>query len=227
MEMFKPPTSDPVIGESNEEVSPPQVQAQVETEAPTKVLSPREELCQKIGCVEKKNGELWILDPEMKEKARALVAKFTDELGHVDLRHVVFVRVLGVSSTKWFGKCNYLGVANKMVAPYIVTEMLKSQYVGHVPEENLIDLLDIRYVITLNENAILLASVGKDVQSEMEAITIFHELLHIKPNMDGLVPHNIQDFSMVLDKFGVHWTSGQFQMDLETRLDAALTQNSE
>lgn len=42
-------------------------------------------------------------------------------------------------------------------------------------------------------------------------ILMFHELLHIGVNSDGtsfkVVPHDIEDFSLILERYGIGWGS--------------------
>jgi len=159
-------------------------------------------------------GDRWVLEESLRDRAEALVEKFSEDLGHIDLQRVVFVRAIGVNNGKWLGECRYVGsksqptVYRHIIASLVhaglldLTSFVKSQA----------SLLDPRYVITLNDSAIR-AKVGAGEESEkmidiLETITLYHEMLHIKPGMDGNLGHDTQDFSKVLHKFGVFWTQG-------------------
>lgn len=171
-----------------------------------------ERLNEMFGQVTGKKGDLWQLDEGLRQKARVLVSEYTDQIGYIELEHVVFVRAIGVSSIKWLGKCAYVGNTPTCIIPRHVMLVLVRHGMFDPEELRGIEkeVLDIRYVIALNETAILSAA-GPDPGNRefVETVTLYHELSHIKPEMDGNLPHNIQDFSHVLDRFGVHWTQGE------------------
>jgi len=167
-------------------------------------------------------GDVWVLDESLRERAEALVEKFSEDLGHVDLKRVVFVRAKGVKG-KWLGRCNYVGSTPSnplaMVTRYVLSSLAEGGLLEISRMKSLanVELVDLRYIITINELALKTQMTGLCPESDpdyllhlsrLETITLYHELLHIKPGMDGNVGHDTQDFAKVLDRFGVYWTSG-------------------
>jgi len=150
--------------------------------------------------VEGPKGDVWELDPNLRTLAANLIRKYPEELGYVDLDKVMFVRCKNAPAQfDWLGKCFKLSTAIKLIPQYVAALMGR---------ETEMDNLDLRYIIALNEDRYTETQGPAD--KLLEGI-VFHELLHIDPDMEKLVKHNIQDFSSILDKFGVHWTSGQFK----------------
>ncbi len=149
------------------------------------------------------------LDEDLRRKATALVNRYMDDLGHIDLRRVVFLKATG-DSGKYLGKCTYVGKAEHRSVARSVLHTLAS--VGMVDAEELEDLpmslVNLAYVITLNVGNLLAAAGAGDTYEMIEGVTLYHELLHIKEDMNGLVPHDTKDFSTVLDQFGVYWAEG-------------------
>jgi hypothetical protein len=177
-------------------------------------MTMQEELIKRIAEVVGPKGDRWVLDESLKTVAEELVERYSEDLGHVKLAHVVFVRAMGVSNTKWLGKCKYTGDALNMIVPRYVIATLGG--LGMLDLSQLrgleADLMDLRYIIILNDSALRLkAGIGAEadtLKETLEAITLYHEMYHIKPAMDGLVTHDIQDFAKVLHRFGVYWTNG-------------------
>ena len=176
-------------------------------------------------------GDRWVLDESLKKMAEELVERYSEDLGHVKLGHVVFVRAIGVSSTTWLGKIKYLGNApDPLIARYVLATLGSMGMLDLTQLRGLeADLMDIRYVVMINDTA-MRAKSGASANAEMlratlERITLYHELTHIKPAMDGLVPHDTQDFKRVLYRFGVYWSSGIINqtdpVDLAAAEDAA------
>lgn len=175
-------------------------------------------------------GDRWVLDESMKEMAKDLVEAYSEDLGHVKLEHVVFVRAIGVKSTKWLGKCKFLGTApNPLISRYVVATLGSLGMLDLTQLKGLeSDLMDLRYLIMLNDTALRAksgtSSEAENVRMALERITLYHELLHIDSTMEGLVAHDTQDFSLVLTRFGVYWSSGIFnQID---PLDAAAAEEA-
>lgn len=52
--------------------------------------------------------------------------------------------------------------------------------------------------------------------SAQKEILVLHELRHINDDFDGLVKHNVEDFSDILAKYGVDWdVNGNVKSPLE------------
>jgi hypothetical protein len=178
-------------------------------------------------------GDLWVLDESLRDRAEALAEKFSEDLAHVDLKRVVFVRAKGVKG-KWLGRCNYVGSTPSNPLPLVVRYVLSSLAegglleIGRMKALSNVEMIDLRYIITLNETALKTQMSGICKESDpdyglhlsrLETITLYHELLHIRPGMDGNVGHDTQDFAKVLARFGVHWTSGIVEEDAAAEVD--------
>lgn len=155
------------------------------------------------------NGtEVWEIDEGLRVKAQNLMANYPDELGHIELDKIVFVRVGGVKLKKdrnWYGKCWRIPAPVRILPRYV---FLKLGHAGILDLTNLgklEDILDINYIIGISTDAIEM--VGGDLD-KLEEITLHHELLHVAPDMEKLVPHPIQDFGTILQKYGIYWTQG-------------------
>ncbi len=149
--------------------------------------------------IEGLKGDTWILDPNLKAVAKKLVSENPQELGYLDLDKIVFVRCQNADKTDWIGKCFKLLPAIRLLPQYAAELMGK---------DGELDNLDLRYIVALNEAAV--AEVHGPVD-KLIAGAIFHELKHMDADMEKIVKHDIQDFATLLDKYGVHWTSGQFK----------------
>jgi hypothetical protein len=160
-------------------------------------------------------NEIWQIDESLRNIAANLIDRFNDDLGHIDLDKVIFVRVSGVKLKKernWYGKCWRISAPIGIIPRYTVSRL------GHA---NLLDLsdfgsyenvLDVSYIIGLSTDA--LSIVGGDTK-RLEEITLHHELMHISPDMTKLVPHPIQDFSTILETYGLHWSLGVFEDEVQ------------
>ncbi len=156
-----------------------------------------------------KGDEIWEVDEGLRDVAISLIHEFPDELGHVEVDKVIFVRVDGVKLRKdgknWLGKCWYLRAPVCIMSRFV---LMRLGHAGVLDLDNLgmaSGLLDLSYIIGLNTMGLL--DIGGD-GAVMDRITLHHELLHIRPDMEGLVPHPIQDFGTILDRYGIHWTQG-------------------
>jgi hypothetical protein len=149
--------------------------------------------------IEGTKGEMWELDPNLRTIAAKLIQTYPEELGYNDLDKIMFARCKSASRTDWMGKCYKLSPAVQLIAQYAAALMGKDKDM---------DNLDLRYIIAVNEDA--LSEIHGPVDKVMAGV-IFHELKHIDADMEKIVKHDIQDFASLLDKFGVHWTSGQFK----------------
>ncbi len=81
-----------------------------------------------------------------------------------------------------------------------------------------VDVLDITYIIAINDDELRVLSGDLE---QIELALLHHELLHIKPEMDGIEDHDSKDFKTILDKYGVHWVSGIFN----TRAEDTVTES--
>ena len=138
------------------------------------------------------SGETWIIDDgELRMKAEKLVEKYEQRIGFVDLSKVMFCRLVG-SKVSWAGKCW------SVKPPWNLLTMASSIFGGKLD----IEPFDIRYIIALNDTLIR----GIFIAPEKEWAVILHELLHIRSDMEGCQPHDIEDFSWMLKEFGVDWS---------------------
>jgi len=154
--------------------------------------------------------ELWFVDEELRVLAVRLINSY-DELNHIDSKKVIFGSLTGgISSQKWWGKCTKLAPVMRLV-PLFITSRLSEKYTNNQLDESVSDEdLDMRFIIVLNRDSI--NSAGGDVDKLTET-TMYHELMHIDQNMEKIIDHDVKDFKMVLNKFGVNWSSGLFKND--------------
>jgi len=140
-------------------------------------------------------------------------------LDHIELQHVIFVRVNGMRrSEKWIGKIWWIKPPLSLIPYYLVENMVDTKLLLPNTIINLKDkdLLDIRYIIAINDNGI--KNVSGDIET-LELITLIHELKHIKIGMTGLAEHDSKDFKFVLNEFGVYWNEGLFVADSIGHID--------
>jgi len=159
----------------------------------------------------RKFGEVWALDEGLMDVAEGLVAEYTEGLGHIDLERVVFVRQRGLKTAKWAGKCFYVKEPHTILSQYTLRWMQKRGLEGAERFEEMLDndVLDIRYIIALNDDVVPLM-VGPASLELVEKAILHHELKHIKTEMDGIEEHDAKDFKSVLHIYGVFWDSGNF-----------------
>lgn len=156
-----------------------------------------------------KSHGIMTIEEEMRQIARELIDQYPEELGHIDLNRVIFVRSEAIKLKKknnWLGKCFYFRPETRITNNYAVMKLVEH---GLVDADRLIgfedDIFDIRYMIVLNDVAI--DDIGVD-KPRMERIVLHHELLHISDDMEGNIQHDIQDFVWIIDRYGPHWTQG-------------------
>jgi len=154
------------------------------------------------------NGEQWELDESLRPIAQELINQFPDQVGHVELQHIVFVKVMGTrNSDDWLGKCWYIN-APRSIIPHFVLKILSLKNIlkpSDVVVDDDYDLLDLKYIIGINEDRL---NEVRDNQEEVLKVLILHEMMHIKLEMNGIQDHTTKDFSYILDQFGVYWASG-------------------
>ena len=158
-----------------------------------------------------KQGAQWQVDEGIRERAGQLIQKFDELVGYIDLDQVIFLRLQG-SKANWHGKCFYIGKAPMNVIPKYV--MFKLQNLGFLDLSGIrnldtggFDIFDIRFIIVLNDDSI--SQAEGDIQ-RVEDLTLLHEMMHIHPDGDKLVRHDLEDFALLVDKFGPYWTQGIF-----------------
>lgn len=161
-----------------------------------------------MNMIEGNKDEKWFIDDDLRKLAEKLIDKH-DELGHIIPEKILFCSLVGGSSSqKWWGRCTKLAYQARLI-PYFMLERFCQGDVEQIDSFDP-DLLDIRYIITINRDLIQTQSSETEKTTE---ITMFHELKHIDPDMRKIVEHDIKDFKSVLDKYGVHWDSGHFKED--------------
>lgn len=150
-------------------------------------------------------NETWEVDETLRKRAEVLVNEYTDQIGHVDLRHIVFVAVEGKNTT-WMGKCFKIQPPHNLLPLYSVALLNIDPNVA----KDLDDYLSVDYIIALNRDIISLVPQNKD---KVIDIVILHELMHVDFEMHKLVKHDSEDFSWILKEFGVDWTKGDLKKD--------------
>lgn len=158
-----------------------------------------------------KQGAQWQIDEGLRERAGNIIDNFHDDVGHVNLDQVIFLRIQG-SKANWHGKCYYIGKAPMSIVPkFVILQLNKMGLMDLDGIRNLdtggFDLFDIRFIIVINDDSI--GQADGDLQ-RVEDITLLHEMMHIHPDGDKLVKHDIEDFACLIDKFGPYWTQGLF-----------------
>lgn len=155
------------------------------------------------------NGnEVWEIDEGLRETAGKLINKFPDSLGHVEISRVIFVRVTGVKLKKeknWYGKCWLVKPPLSIISRYTLKKLGHAGAIDLTQLENVEDILDTSYIIGINTDAIEMEGGNID---KIEEVTLHHEMLHISPCMTKLITHNVQDFTEILDRYGVYWSHG-------------------
>ena len=169
----------------------------------------------KVTLAGRKHGETWWIDENMRDLALELQQTYTEDLGHIDLGRVVFVRVVDLPSNRqeWLGKCWYVKEPINMMVHHVITWLDRYNFFqepktsGPMPTpEQILDqgILDVRYIIALNEGA--MANRGF-LGTSVEKAVLHHELKHINEEMNGIEEHNVKDFRSVLHAYGIDWSS--------------------
>jgi hypothetical protein len=158
-------------------------------------------------------NEVWEVDETMRKRAEVLVSKYTDQVGHIDLRHVVFVRVEG-KKTKWLGKCYKIQPPYGILPAYTLFTLGRLGSLAEVYED--LDLFNIQYIIAMNRDN--LALIPKNVDKVID-ILILHELMHIDYGMEKVEQHDSEDFKWLLRTFGVDWANGEIKQDPTEPID--------
>lgn len=156
-----------------------------------------------------KQGAQWQIDEGLREQAQLLQNNFEDLIGHVNLDQVIFIRLMG-SKAKWHGKCFFIGKPPLNLLPkFVVMQLSKFNLLNTAGLSDFdLDIFDIRFAIVINDDSINQAD--GDLQ-RVEDITLIHEMMHIDPDGEKLVKHDIEDFKIIVDKFGPYWGEGIFQ----------------
>lgn len=163
-----------------------------------------------------KRGEEWALDEGLRKVARDLVTEFSGEVGHVDLARVVFVRVSDPNA-KWMGKCWYMAPPKTLLTWYAYAALKRNRIIVEDFEADkervnfLDELMTVSYIIALNDAALEHFDAGETgLREKQEKYTVLHELYHIKDTGEGIRKHDVEDFSDLLRKLGLDWTSGVY-----------------
>jgi len=119
----------------------------------------------------------FIKDQEVAEVAAALIEKFPNLLGHIQLDRILFTREISRSQKYQPGSCRAVNAPFNLLNP------------------------DIMYVVSVYYRA------GWDkLSSAQKALLILHQLMHIAPEFDGnLLQHDASDWSFILDNFGANY----------------------
>lgn len=154
-----------------------------------------------------KNGAKWALDGSLKDLAKELVNDFSEEVGYVDLGRIAFGRVEGLGE-KWAGK-TYCVAPPVSLLPVYTLELLMSRGVLSPDYGGVLSGIEgINFMIFLGTDYLAQFIRDERLIRQQERILLFHEMLHIKPEMDGLRGHDIKDFKTLVDKFGAYWDEG-------------------
>jgi hypothetical protein len=159
-----------------------------------------------------KQGAQWSIDEGLRKRAQDLMQSFDEDIGHVNLDQVIFLRLSGSKAT-WHGKCFYIGKAPmSIIARYVAQKLLTIGVINlngtSLNVDSMGDLFDLRFIIAINDDSI--QSAHGDIQ-RVEDVTLLHELMHIDSTCEKLVKHDLEDFKSLVDRFGAHWTEGIFQ----------------
>ena len=163
----------------------------------------------------RKFGEIWEIDEKLRQVATELVTEFSEDLGHIDLEHVVFLRMTGLKNAKWLGKCFYIKEPYNIIPKVCLAWMGKHGLQDEKKFQDFLEMgnLDLRYIIAVNDD--LVGSVSDDQESVVRAL-LHHELKHIKSEMDGIEDHDTKDFKAILSRYGVFWGNGVFKTESDT-----------
>ena len=162
-----------------------------------------------------KQGCQWAIDEGLRSRAERLVDSFPDLLEHVVLDHIIFLRLTG-SKSNWHGKCFFIGKAPMSIIPKFAIFKLANLGMFDMTQFGSIEeMFDIRYIIAINDDSI--SHADGDLQ-KVEDVTLVHEMLHIHRDGDKLVRHDIEDFAILVDRFGPYWTNGRFKEEVAPKL---------
>jgi hypothetical protein len=162
-------------------------------------------------------GAQYAIDEGLRDRAGSLIDMFYDEIGYIDLDKIIFLRMTGAPKANWMGKCMYIGRTPMNIIPKFVAHRLFALGLldlsnTSMANEDDIDLFDLRYIIIINDDAV---QQGQGDLQKIEDLTLYHELMHIHPDENKLVRHDIEDFKIIVDKFGPYWTEGIFKEEEE------------
>ena len=157
-----------------------------------------------------KQGAVWQIDKGLKTRARQLqnMEEYADLISHVDIDQVIFARVSN-KKADWLGKCYFFGKPPLTLISkhsFMVMNdygMLDLSKVSNVDE----DFLDVRFAIVINDDKM---NMIEENVSLVEERTLVHEMMHIAPGADKLVKHDVEDFALLIHRYGPYWTSGNF-----------------
>jgi hypothetical protein len=173
-----------------------------------------------------KGEEVWEVDEGLRNTAAQLLARFPDELGHIVLDQVIFMRANGVKLSKtapnWYGKCWLIKIPLKIMPRFTLLRLSHAGLIdAEAAAEVLGGVLDPAYIVAVNNEAI--EEEGGPID-KIEEVTLHHELLHISEDMDKLVQHDVKDFRSILQQYGLYWTQGVFE-EPDTKQEPAFLDN--
>jgi len=143
-------------------------------------------------------SEEYRLDPEAEHIAELLIPKYPDELGHIDINKIGFVRKdckASKGNKKKFAVCKSIKQPTKAFC--------SKTWI----------------IVTWGDNYRVLPLTIKQR-------VIFHELLHVPAGCDeGVVDHDVEDFSYCVDRWGSKWhfnIEAPLLVEMEETVDSVL-----
>lgn len=125
-------------------------------------------------------------DQSMRRLARRIIQAYPQLFGHIELKRVLFYHeTTGADSA-------YAGVCRPILPPYKSILARKG--------------IDADWIIEFYSYH----TQGKS--SQWTTILMFHELIHITPEGERPVRHDVEDFSLVLHMAGVDWARGDREL---------------
>ena len=157
-----------------------------------------------------KSGAQWSIDESFRKLAQT-VCKNEDNVGHVDLDQIVFLRVIG-SKVNWLGKVWEIKAPHSLLVRFAAYQFGKMGVLDLSRINDVQDgLLDPRFIIAINHDLVM----SKKEPSKVEYLTLLHELMHLDSTMSGLVKHDVEDFASLVNSFGPYWTEGVFSKEID------------
>jgi hypothetical protein len=157
-----------------------------------------------------KSGAQWSIDEGLRKLAFT-ICKQEDNVGHVDLDQVIFLRITGAKAS-WLGKVWLIRTPFDILFRFAVYQCGKLGLIDLSRVRDISDgILDPKFIIALNSDLVM----SKKEPAKVEYLTLLHEMMHIDGTMSGLVKHDIQDFASLVNEFGPYWTEGVFSKEID------------
>ena len=119
----------------------------------------------------------YIKDDGVKEMAVGLMQRFADQLKHIDLDRILFVRELNRTQKNSPGSCKPVKPPYNLLNP------------------------DILYIISIYFKA-----NWDELPQAQWTFLVLHQLLHISEEFDGsVVPHDSSDWAFIINQFGTDY----------------------